>query len=666
MSIKILPARLANQIAAGEVVERPASVVKELLENSLDSGATRIEVDIVKGGHKRVLIRDNGAGIEKDELGLALSRHATSKIHTLEDLENIVSLGFRGEALASISSVSRLTLTSKPAAQEEAWQAQCEGRDMEVAITPAAHPNGTSVDVQDLFFNTPARRKFLRTEKTEFTHIDELFKRAVLSHFDVHFVLRHNDKIVRQFAAAKNEAAKLKRVAQICGKAFQDTAIEFASEYQAIQFHGWLAGVGGERAQNDQQYVYINGRMMKDKLIAHAIRQAYEGLIPSDSYPAYVVYLQMPASMLDVNVHPTKQEVRFHQARLVHDFIYKTVNDALQQQMQRGFEQEQAFNSEPVWGSSTSQKSQEPQDSHELQAPQVHQLNPVQYTQLSSNEPSHQYIKPLTHDVSQAPNNTSDRITHGVSEHSPSSAYSSGAMGTGRPPFGERRNMVGSRNIGSAQQRTASNNYQNLMSTAAPSFSAEAAGVSVSHHAVSDKLAECVFVEPSHLLLKKQASFYLISLVALERKELITSWRQQVPVSQPLLMPISLPMDKSIKENLDEKRRALSELSIELIPVDKRLVLRKVPAGYRQVNWAMYLPELLQHEQLQTNPILAFATVMIAESKVYDDVLAMSLWQRFALILGKEDNSLNGLLMEVPVADWVAQHLNLTKEPSVQ
>lgn len=651
MSIKILPARLANQIAAGEVVERPASVVKELLENSLDSGATRIEVDIVKGGHKRVLIRDNGAGIEKDELGLALSRHATSKIHTLEDLENIVSLGFRGEALASISSVSRLTLTSKPAAQEEAWQAQCEGRDMEVAITPAAHPDGTSVDVQDLFFNTPARRKFLRTEKTEFTHIDELFKRAVLSHFDVHFVLRHNDKIVRHFPAAKNEAAKLKRVAQICGKAFQDVAIEFASEYQTIQFHGWLAGVGGERTQNDQQYVYINGRMMKDKLIAHAIRQAYEGLIPSDSYPAYVVYLQMPASMLDVNVHPTKQEVRFHQARLVHDFIYKTVNDALQQQMQRGFEQEQAFNSEQFQHSPTLQEPQE------CQEPQVHQLNPMQYTQLSSNEPSHQYIKPLTHDEPQVLSNPSEKFVHGVSEHSPSPAYSTSSSGMSRMPFGERRNM------GTAQQRTASSNYQNLMSSVPPSFSAEAAA-GVRPHTISDKFAESVFVEPGHLLLKRQASFYLLSLAALERKELIDTWQQQVPVSQPLLMPISLPMEKQFKDHLDEKRKALSELSIELIQVDKRLVLRKVPAGYRQVNWAMCLPELLQHEQLLTNPILAFAAVMIAESKVYDDGLATCLWQRFALALGKDDNSLNGLLMEVPVADWIAQHLNTM--PSAQ
>ncbi len=203
MTIKILPARLANQIAAGEVVERPASVVKELVENSLDSGATRIDIDIEKGGAKLIRVRDNGKGIVKDELGLALSRHATSKIHTLDDLEAIMSLGFRGEALASISSVSRLTMTSRPAAQEQAWSAYSEGRDMKVKLQPTAHPIGTSVEVLDLFFNTPARRKFLRTEKTEFAHIDELLKRIALSRFDVTINVRHNGKMIRQYRAAK-------------------------------------------------------------------------------------------------------------------------------------------------------------------------------------------------------------------------------------------------------------------------------------------------------------------------------------------------------------------------------------------------------------------------------------------------------------------------------
>ena len=198
MNIEILPARLANQIAAGEVVERPASVVKELVENSLDAGATRIQIEIERGGHKLIRIRDNGSGIGKEELTLALSRHATSKLKSLDDLENICSLGFRGEALASISSVSRLTLSSKPKTQDAAWQAFAEGRDMAVQVKPVAHPDGTTIEVKDLFFNTPARRKFLRTEKTEFTHIDELIKRIALSRFDVSITLTHNEKVVRK------------------------------------------------------------------------------------------------------------------------------------------------------------------------------------------------------------------------------------------------------------------------------------------------------------------------------------------------------------------------------------------------------------------------------------------------------------------------------------
>ncbi|MGL5121217.1 MAG: DNA mismatch repair endonuclease MutL, partial [Plesiomonas shigelloides] len=211
MPIQILPPQLANQIAAGEVVERPSSVVKELVENSLDAGATRIEIDIEKGGARLIRIRDDGCGIDKEQLALALARHATSKISSLDDLEAIVSLGFRGEALASISSVSRLTLTSRTAAQSEAWQAYAEGRDMQVTVKPAAHPVGTTLEVLDLFFNTPARRKFLRTEKTELAHIDEVVRRIALARFDVSFILRHNGKVLRQYRAAANAEQRERR-----------------------------------------------------------------------------------------------------------------------------------------------------------------------------------------------------------------------------------------------------------------------------------------------------------------------------------------------------------------------------------------------------------------------------------------------------------------------
>lgn len=328
MPIQLLSPQLANQIAAGEVVERPASVVKELVENSLDAGATRIEVDIEKGGHKRIRIKDDGSGIAKDELTLALSRHATSKITTLNDLEQILSLGFRGEALASISSVSRLTLTSRTQDQKEAWQAYCEGREMAVSVKPAAHPIGTTIDVADLFYNTPARRKFLRTEKTEFQHIEEVIKRIALSHPKTSFVLKHNDKIVKRFIADKNGSMN-GRISGVLGQKFIDNAIHVNTLYDGITIDAWLGNEVMLRSSNDCQFSFVNGRGMRDKLIMHAIRQAYESVWGVVEQPAFVVYLTINPKDVDVNVHPAKHEVRFQQSRLVHDFICKTVCDAL-------------------------------------------------------------------------------------------------------------------------------------------------------------------------------------------------------------------------------------------------------------------------------------------------------------------------------------------------
>jgi DNA mismatch repair protein MutL len=331
MTIEILPAQLANQIAAGEVVERPASVIKELVENSLDAGATKIHIEIEKGGAKRLKIIDNGHGIPKEQLTLALSRHATSKIKDLHDLEAISSLGFRGEALASISSVARLTLTSKPENQDSAWQACAEGRDMQVEIKPAAHPVGTSIDVKDLFFNTPARRKFMRTEKTEFSHIEEVVRRIALANLEVTFILSHNGKVVRQYRAARERSQYAKRVAQVCGQRFIDNAIEVNCQHDGLHLWGWLATPNFHRNQNDISYSYVNGRMMRDKLINHAIRQAYANMLPSETYPAFVLFLQLDHREVDVNVHPAKHEVRFHQGRYIHDFIFSVCHNALKE-----------------------------------------------------------------------------------------------------------------------------------------------------------------------------------------------------------------------------------------------------------------------------------------------------------------------------------------------
>jgi DNA mismatch repair protein MutL len=376
MTIEILPARLANQIAAGEVVERPASVIKELVENSLDAKATTIKIDIEKGGVKRIRISDNGSGIAKEQLTLALSRHATSKIKSLNDLEGISSLGFRGEALASISSVSRLTLTSKPKYQDAAWQACAEGRDMTVEILPAAHPNGTTIDVKDLFFNTPARRKFMRTEKTEFNHIEEVVKRIALARLDVTFILTHNEKVIRQYRGAKDKSQYGKRIAQICGQRFIDSALEVDCQHDDLHFSGWLAKPSFARNQNDLCYSYVNGRMMKDKLINHAIRQAYADLLPQDTYPAFVLFLELDYREVDVNVHPAKHEVRFHQGRYIHDFIVSVCQRALAEQ------------------SELSQLTTESE--HSYQTSHAVDVNRESIHQEQTKHEQQDYIKPLT------------------------------------------------------------------------------------------------------------------------------------------------------------------------------------------------------------------------------------------------------------------------------
>ncbi|WP_192457841.1 DNA mismatch repair endonuclease MutL [Musicola keenii] len=331
MPIQVLPPQLANQIAAGEVVERPSSVVKELVENSLDAGATKIDIEIERGGARLIRIRDNGSGIGKADLTLALARHATSKIATLDDLEAIVSLGFRGEALASISAVSRLTLTSRTADQTEAWQAYAEGREMAVTVKPAAHPVGTTLEVLDLFYNTPARRKFLRTEKTEFMHIDEVVRRIALARFDVAFNLHHNGKLVRQYRAATDPSQQERRLGSICGAAFLQHALAVSWQHGDLNIHGWVADPAGSRQLPEMQYCYVNQRMMRDRLLNHAIRQAYQDQLHGEQQPAYVLYLDVDPHQVDVNVHPAKHEVRFHQARLVHDFIYQAVMSVLQQ-----------------------------------------------------------------------------------------------------------------------------------------------------------------------------------------------------------------------------------------------------------------------------------------------------------------------------------------------
>ncbi len=328
-AIHLLSPRLANQIAAGEVVERPSSVAKELLENCLDAGAKRIDIDIEQGGVKRLQIRDDGHGISAEQLPLALARHATSKIAALEDLEGVASLGFRGEALASISSVSRLTLTSRTADAEQAWQVEAEGRDMEPRVQPAAHPVGTTVEVCDLFFNTPARRKFLRTEKTEFDHLQDVIKRMALARFDVAFHLRHNGKTILALHPAQDEVSQARRIAAVCGDAFLEQAMPINVERNGLHLWGWVGLPTFSRSRADMQHFYVNGRVVSDRLVAHAVRQAYRDVMYGGRHPAFVLFLELDPGSVDVNVHPTKHEVRFRENRSVHDFLYGTLHRAI-------------------------------------------------------------------------------------------------------------------------------------------------------------------------------------------------------------------------------------------------------------------------------------------------------------------------------------------------
>ena len=328
--IRPLPPELINQIAAGEVIERPSSVVKELVENSLDAGATRVEVDIEQGGARLIRVRDDGGGIAPDELPLAVASHATSKIGSFDDLEHVASMGFRGEALASVSSGARFALTSRQREAEAAFRIEVDGGRLQAA-RPAQHPLGTSVEVRDLFYNVPARKKFMRAERTEFAHIDDLLKSLALARGSVEFRLSHNGKPVRIWKAARDAQAQLARVAEVLGEDFPAQSLRVDHAAAGLRLSGWVGLPTASRAQADQQYFYVNGRLVRDRVVAHAVRQAYADVLFHGRHPAFVLYLELDPAGVDVNVHPAKHEVRFREQRLVHDFLFRTLHEALSQ-----------------------------------------------------------------------------------------------------------------------------------------------------------------------------------------------------------------------------------------------------------------------------------------------------------------------------------------------
>ncbi|MDG4947469.1 DNA mismatch repair endonuclease MutL [Actinobacillus equuli subsp. haemolyticus] len=582
--IHILPPQLANQIAAGEVVERPASVVKELVENSLDAGASQIQIDIEKGGAQLIRIRDNGCGIGKQDLALALARHATSKISSLEDLEMILSLGFRGEALASISSVSRLTLTSRPEGQAEAWQAYAQGREMDVEIQPASHPVGTTIEVANLFFNTPARRKFLRTDKTEFAHIDEVVRRIALAKPNISFTLTHNGKTVRQYRKVQDNSVEQqqRRVAAICGDEFIQNAIHIDWQHGDLHLHGWIGLPNISRLQNDLCYSYVNGRMMRDKTINHAIRQAYEETnMPAGNYPAFVVFLDIDPSQVDVNVHPAKHEVRFHQGRLVHDFILQGVQTALQGQTEIGL-------TDQVNGSLPSYQ----RDTNRIAAGSNSFLAPQQAVEFAEN-----FAKPT---ASRAPS-YSPRTTS-VSK-------------SAQKWYGE---LVGK------PQRLADSEItdfrENKPSIVAPVIFAQEVDEPKSEQAVSATTGHwqpLAIVQNQALLLKAEQQFYLLSLEKLAR--LRFQMQLAKGESQALLIPLTLSLDEAQTQHWQILKTPLTELGFSISEKawqgQIRLSIAQVPRLLREQNLQQILLGLLDSQAVDLAQFFAkFAPIPTAYS----------------------------------------------------
>lgn len=551
MHIQILPPQLANQIAAGEVVERPASVVKELVENSLDAGANKIHIDIEQGGASLIRVRDNGIGIAKQELALALTRHATSKISCLADLEAILSLGFRGEALASISSVSRLTLTSRTAEQAEAWQVYAQGRDMEITIQPASHPVGCTVEVANLFFNTPARRKFLRTDKTEFAHIDEVIRRIALVKNNVAFTLTHNGKIIRQYKSAQTQAQQLKRVASICGEEFVQQALHINWKHEDLHLSGWVALPSFQRPQNDLAYSYVNGRMVKDKVINHAIRQAYNEHLSQDSFPAFVLFLDINPNDVDVNVHPTKHEVRFQQSRLVHDFIYQGISNALNTEIQP------TLNDYPI--------------------------PPAQAKQIA--EPTQPWL-------AQAPTSENNRASAGKNifthhnEHKPN-AEKSFSYPTNKTQVNQKEQRLYQQLLSNEDKHTSAiiGQSSHSLNNEEQPFITEQKTTTFSTTPSSPHLHALALVEQRALLLQQHTQFYLLPLKQLQLHHFRLKL-QYAPTPQALLIPLALRLDQDQLKHWQQQKNYFHQLGFSYHEnlAQQRITFNSVPTCLRQQN----------------------------------------------------------------------------------
>jgi len=548
MRIQRLSSQLSNQIAAGEVVERPSSVVKELLENSLDAGATALEIDIEQGGSKRILVRDNGGGIHRDDLELALSRHATSKIQNYADLEDVASLGFRGEALPSISSVSRTLLISRTADEEAGWSVKTEGRDPEIETAPMAHPQGTTVDVRDLFFNTPARRKFLRTEKTEFNHLEEGVRRLALSRFAVAFHLKHNGRTIFNLPAATTQEQQLKRIAKLCGTSFAENTLYADWAASGMRLWGWVGLPTFSRSQSDMQYFFVNGRVIRDKVIGHAVRKGYRDVLYHGRHPAFVLYLEMSPKDVDVNVHPNKHEVRFRESRTVHDFLYRTLHNVLAQAGPGDIE------NLPV--------SPEGEVMPALQQVQRAESSPIQSSFFGSDQP--------------APSSTSTS-------------------------FGGR-SFNGSRGVSYASS-AAKVNVESVIAEQIAAYGAlhpktqevedkqQTAGMPALGYALAQ-------LKGIYILAENEQGLILVDMHAAHERvtyeRLKKSWVDERMVAQPLLLPVSVTVSEAEAALVENFKEEMSRLGFECSQIGpETVVVRQVPAILNNANIDKLMRDIL-------------------------------------------------------------------------
>ena len=626
MTIRILPPQLANQIAAGEVVERPASVIKELVENSLDAGATRVDIEIDKGGSKLIKITDNGSGIPKEELSLALSRHATSKLASLDDLDAILSFGFRGEALASISSVSRLTLTSRTQQQSEAWQAYAEGSEMAVRVIPAAHPVGSTVEAADLFFNTPARRRFLKSDKTEFTHIDEWLKRIALVRRDIHFTLKHNGKQVRNYRPAKTEAQYLQRMAQVSGKAFADNALRVDCTHNGLSLSGYIQSPFGEQAVGDTQYFYVNGRLVRDRLVNHAVRQAFAQQLQGEQV-AFVLMLTLDPHQVDINVHPAKHEVRFHESRYVHDFILQALESALRQ-------------------------------SSELA------LEAAQDREVAGQETSASYIRPLQPESNRgeqsnyAANTTEQDEAWSGDERRAYTGHSEGLGAGGErvretqvSAYGGSQFAGRGRSHASAElpSQAAVDSYAQLMTTP---------GVTSQPLQQAGDLAPMPqLLDGQYWLLVRGSELALLSLQTAVRE--VTRREIQVKldaglIGQPLLMPVSVKVDEDWQQTLAERDLLVRKLGLELTIRLGQLIIKKVPPYLRQSQLASVIPEFLQWIRFEepTNDALVNWLVNQASEQFSS---ASRLWGELMGLPESQQQEILSMAKVMPWQEWLGE-----------